>query len=103
MTSDANLQLIFGEVKKIDSNDIIVTQTRLVVNGTGKFLYACSEYLVLKGRIQKPFIMATLRNRASHYILLCRFYRSSSSFFFHRIISAVADWMSIILLHMMWP
>ena len=38
-----------------------------------------------------------LRNRAGHYILACGF------FFFPRPISAVADWMSTIILHMVWP
>ena len=31
------------------------------------------------------------------------FYLSSFFFFFHRLISAVADWMSTILPHMVWP
>jgi len=37
--------------------------------------------------------------------LPCRFFLSSSSvcLFFPRLISAVADWMSTILLHMVWP
>ena len=37
-------------------------------------------------------------NRADHYILPCDFFLSSS--FFPRLISAVRDWMSTILLHM---
>jgi len=39
-------------------------------------------------------------NRAGHYIFPCGFCLSS---FFPRLISAVGDWMSSILLHMMWP
>jgi len=38
--------------------------------------------------------------RAGHYIMMMWFLRSS---FFPRLFSAVADWMSTILRHMMWP
>jgi len=54
------------------------------------------------------FFMATLCNRAGHYIfalwflLLSIFFYLSSSFF-PRLISAFADWMFTILLHMVWP
>jgi len=49
-------------------------------------------------------IMAALCNRAGHYILALWFL--SSSFFlssFPRLISAVRDWISTILPHMVWP
>jgi len=54
---------------------------------------------------QQFIFMAALCNRASHYIfalwfLFSLFYRS---IFFPRLISAVADWMSAILPHMVWP
>jgi len=45
--------------------------------------------------------MATLRSRCGHYIFALWFF-----FFlllFPRLISAVADWMSTILQHMVWP
>ena len=50
-------------------------------------------------------IMVALCNRADHYIfmlwlLLSSFFVSS---FFPRLISAVGDWMSTILPHMVWP
>jgi len=45
--------------------------------------------------------MVALCNRADHYIFALWFL-SSSSFFFPRLISAVGDWMSTILLHMAW-
>ena len=52
-----------------------------------------------------PLVMAALWNRAGHYIFalwfLSSFFLSSS--FFPRLISAVGDWMSAILPHMMWP
>jgi len=45
--------------------------------------------------------MATLLNRAGHNIFALWFLLLSS--FFPRLISAVADWMSTILPHMVWP
>jgi len=45
--------------------------------------------------------MAALCNRAGHYIFALWFLLSS--IFFPRLISAVADWMSTILPHMVWP
>ena len=46
--------------------------------------------------------MVALCNRADHYIFIL-FLLLSSSFLFPRLISAVGDWMSAILPHMMWP
>ena len=48
------------------------------------------------------FIMVALWNRADHYIFMLWFVLLLSSFF-PRLISAAADWMSAILLHMVWP
>jgi len=50
--------------------------------------------------------MAALWNRAGHYIFALWFLLSFiflSFFFFPRLISAVAEWMSTILPHMVWP
>jgi len=50
--------------------------------------------------------MVALWNRADHYIFILSFVlllSSSSSSSFHRLISAVAEWMSAILAHMVWP
>jgi len=44
--------------------------------------------------------MVALWNRADHYIFILSFVLLLSSFFFPRLISAVADWMSAILPHM---
>jgi len=44
--------------------------------------------------------MAALWNRAGHYIFALRFLSSS---FFPLLISAVGDWMSTMLPHMVWP
>jgi len=46
-------------------------------------------------------VMAALWNRAGHYIFaVVSFFFLS---FFPRLISAVGDWMSTILPHMVWP
>jgi len=53
---------------------------------------------------QIPFyrvFMAALHSRCRHNILPCGFFLSS--FFIPRLISAATDWMSTILLHMVWP
>jgi len=42
-----------------------------------------------------------LCNRADHYTFIL--FLSSSSFLFPRLISAVGDWMSTILPHIVWP
>jgi len=50
------------------------------------------------------FFMAAPCNRAGHYIFALWFLFSSSFFFsFPRLISAVRDWMSTVLRHMVWP
>jgi len=46
--------------------------------------------------------MAALWNRAGHYILPCSLFFFLLSFF-PRLISAVTDWTSTILPHMVWP
>jgi len=51
----------------------------------------CSDYPRIK------FFMAALRCRCGHYI-----FGLFLSFFFPRLISAVGDWMSTILPHMVW-
>ena len=48
---------------------------------------------------QHGILMVALWNRADHYIFILWFLLS----IFPRLISAVADWMSTILLHMVWP
>jgi len=58
--------------------------------------YLCSVSLCLL-----YIFMVTLCNRAGHYIFALWFLLSS--FFFPRLISAVGNWMSTILPHMVWP
>jgi len=48
------------------------------------------------------FFMVDLWNRADHYIF-CPVVSSFFLLFFPRLISAVGDWMSTILPHMVWP
>ena len=57
---------------------------------------------VYRTRSKTLLFMAALCNRAGHYIFILWFLLSSSSFF-PRLISAVGDWMSAIILHMVWP
>jgi len=47
-------------------------------------------------------VMAALCNRTGRYIF-ARWFLSIFYLFFPRLISAVADWMSTILRHMVWP
>jgi len=47
-------------------------------------------------------VMVALCTRADHYIF-AQWFLSFYLFFFPRLISAAADWMSTILRHMMWP
>jgi len=47
-------------------------------------------------------VTAVLSSRCGYYILPSGYYLPSSVFF-PRLISAVADWMSTILPHMVWP
>ena len=47
--------------------------------------------------------MVALCNRADHYIFALWFLSFLFLFFFPRLISAAADWMSAILPHMVWP
>jgi len=48
-----------------------------------------------------PLIMAALHSRCGHYIFALWILLLSS--FFPRLISAVTEWMSAILVHMVWP
>jgi len=48
-------------------------------------------------------IMAAQHSRCGHYIFALWFLLSIYVSFFPRLISAVADWMSTILAHMVWP
>jgi len=47
--------------------------------------------------------MVALWKRADHYIFTLWFLSSIFFYFFPRLISAVADWMSTILRHTVWP
>jgi len=62
------------------------------------FVSLAADLLSLSGHIWYAFIMAALCNRCGHYIFALLFLS-----FFPRLISAVGDWMSTILPHMVWP
>jgi len=47
--------------------------------------------------------MAALRSRCEHYIFALRFHHLLLLLLFPRLISAMAEWMSTILPHMVWP
>jgi len=47
------------------------------------------------------FVMSALHSRCGHYIIFCPVVFLSS--FFPRLISVVTEWMSTILLHLVWP
>jgi len=53
---------------------------------------------VYKTTLHNTLFMTALRSRWGHYIFALWFLS-----FFPRLISAVADWISTILLHMVWP
>jgi len=62
--------------------------------------------MLLSLSIILSIIMAALCNGAGHYIfcpVVSFFLSSFYLFFFPRLISAVGDWMSAILPHMVWP
>jgi len=62
--------------------------------------YTCTcQYVCQCVCLSVWLFMAALRSRCGHYIFVLFFL---SSFFIPRLISAVADWMSTILRHMMW-
>ena len=65
----------------------------------------CSQFVVAVMFICSNFTDSylTLWNRADHYIFILSFVLLSSSSSFPRLISAVAEWMSAILAHMVWP
>jgi len=64
---------------------------------SAKFCREMSFYFSLS------FLMAALWNRAGHYIFALWFLSFFFFFFFPHLISAVGEWMSTILPHMVWP
>jgi len=79
---------------------------------SGSWACSLSHWWTVETRgchLMTAFVMAALWNRAGHYIFAMWFLSSSSSssfflsFFFPCLISAIGDWMSTILPHMVWP
>ena len=65
--------------------------------------YVCLYYNGPVDILPSIIVMVALCNRADHYIFALWFLSSIYLLFFPRLISAAADWMSTILLHMAWP
>jgi len=65
--------------------------------------YVCSMSSGLIVICESVIIMAALHSRCGYYIFALWFLLLSIYLFFPRLISAVADWMSTILAHMVWP
>jgi len=78
------------------------TKIRMNSDGICKYLLHVSQFYYAITTII-IIIMVALWNRADHYIFILSFVVLLLSFFFPRLISAVAEWMSAILAHMVWP
>jgi len=65
-------------------------------------LLRLTAYTDLQEILDNHFIMAALWNRAGHYIFALWFL-SFCLLFCPRLISAAADWICTVLLHMVWP
>jgi len=91
----------FFKGKPIFSIDIHPDGSRFATGGQGNLFVF---YILMLGLFikQQALIMVTLWNSADHYILILSFVLLLLSFF-PRLISAVAEWMSAILAHMVWP
>jgi len=74
-----------------------VLSGRIAAPDPDEYLYVCLEAVLL---IVACLFMVALWNRADHHIFILWFLLLS---FFPRLISAVADWMSAILPHVVWP
>jgi len=73
-----------------------------IVTSLHKAVHAANRIRILANAVNvSRFIVAALWNRTGHYIFAPWFLSSLVSFF-PRLISAVAEWMSTILRHMMW-
>jgi len=69
--------------------------------------FTASSFRALKVKLTdlplSLIIMSALCNRAGYYIFALWFLSFFFLSFFPRLISAVGDWMSTILPHMVWP
>jgi len=89
-------------VSKLESARIEWEQQMSILCKVGTVLHPHFRCLVQCRRSHRAYIiMAALWNRAGRYIFALWFLLSF--LFFTRLISAVADWMSTILLHIVWP
>jgi len=61
-----------------------------------------SAYGRYRPKISHTLFMVALWNMADQHIFILSFVFLLSSFFFPRLLSAVAEWVSAILAHMVW-
>ena len=67
-------------------------------------IFTILEWWLLQLRETDPsFVMVAYGIGQTIIFLPCGFFFFLAPFFFPRLISAVADWMSAILRHMVWP
>jgi len=100
-----------GQKFDVLSHHVIQQQTGPFSCRRGLISAGC--VLFMFGKTALDLVMAALRSRCRHYFValgrpLGQYFRPVVSifllsFFFPRLISAVADWMSTILPPMMWP
>jgi len=92
--------LVFNEPRWCSASDFALKLLVIIDAMIRKLIYSFSRTCCRCNKIN-AVIMAALRSRCGHYIFALWSLLLSS--FFHRLISAVADWMSTILAHMVWP
>ena len=100
-------------IRLLELENFRLTHLYAAVTYRFKFRFACYPQLASQQVLSSyatiitttiAFFMDALCNRGAIIFLPCSFFLLlSSSSFFPRLISAAADWMSAILLHMAWP
>ena len=84
-------------INKHKKQNLNIKPTLNFKNSSRLCAYHCAQLSYKTQHRTVAIITAALRSRCGHYIIVLFL-----SFFFPRLISAVADWMTTILRHMMW-
>jgi len=93
---------VFRVLAALLHGTLVVGVSQTAALNRGRHLYSARR--PSRWALAHILVIAALRIRCGHYIFALRFlFLSSSSFLFPRLISAVRDWMSTILPHMVWP
>ena len=87
----------------LDSVDIVVTRIRATTEYSNILYQVSIRILFAVFEYRFSLFMAAPRSGCRHYIFVLWFLLLSSYYLFPRLISAVADWVSTIFRHMMWP